>query len=156
MNCAVGGETQLGLQQLVSIVINEIRCYEELTGSPAASSSSRIIIIIIIITMGACPMSTVFIDEGFPFLYCRHASCPAAILRRAPTSFLRTAACGGAAAAGLLTARPHLCLSSDQLASSTTLPLTLLLLQSCCCWWCCWCFHDAIHLSSSSSQIGNQ
>jgi hypothetical protein len=70
-------------------------------------------------------MSTVFIDDGFPFLYCRHASCPAAILRRAPTSFLpsflRTAA---AAAAGLPTARPHLCLSSsDQLASSTTLPL---------------------------------
>jgi hypothetical protein len=36
-------------------------------------------------------------------------------------SFVRTAA--AAAAAGLLTARPHLCLSSDQLASSTTLPL---------------------------------
>jgi len=37
-------------------------------------------------------------------------------------SFLRTAA--AAAAAGLPTARPHLCLSSsDQLASSTTLPL---------------------------------
>ncbi len=66
-------------------------------------------------------MSTVFIDDGFPFLYCRHASCPAAILRRAPTSFVRAAA---ATTAGLLTARPHLCLSSsDQLASSTTLPL---------------------------------
>jgi hypothetical protein len=69
-------------------------------------------------------MSTVFIDDGFPFLYCRHASCPAAILRRAPTSFVRAAASASAADAGLLTARPHLCLSSsDQLASSTTSPL---------------------------------
>ncbi len=157
MNCAVGGETQLGLQQLVSIVINEIRCYEELTGSPAASSSSRIIIIII--TMGACPMSTVFIDEGFPFLYCRHASCPAAILRRAPTSFVRSFVLLLVVVVLLLPACSRLvptCASaSDQLASSTTLPLTLLLLQS-CCWCCCWCFHDAIHLSSSSSQIGNQ